>query len=708
MLFGAAFAALLLALIFLTRFFPAFRPYPVIALLVGGVFLLQIDMPKINQTRLTDVVRLTALPESEGGGRQVWVEKIVVDGKDRFLTSALTGEWIVLGNKYGWKQRSAPLLETRTVEVAVPRGRQRQIIWNTGPDHGQARVEIYGESATIDLRRAEGGGPLAFDLPASDSTRLKTRFMTAVVKAYLEMLLWIAAAFAIYKTCRRHQSRLENFVGRHWPVLLIGSIAAAQALFHLSLADLKSLGYDDLVQMDLSDPGRSFPEMLKYWSGRDVSSLTFTLISYAWIQIAPYGTAWVKLPSIIFTSLGTVICGLSGKKLMGNMGGVLCAIISASWWVGVTRTVYSFRCYGFLFLISAAIMYLLIIKYTNLAGQGRWWRLKYAIALILLLHTHTCGLVLLAGLGLVEALYAYGQKRGLDFVWPYVVSGFTYLLWLATYFHMIILNPRGGVEVIFIRPLVKYAPTGLTNDNILLALALLAGFAIVAGRGLLALRELKTMNGTALVGLMSAWVIIFFFACGYLYSMQLGATASIFIDRYFTPPKPFAILLVALALNELYIWLDQRRSGPSIAATTTIFILFIGLATIVPNWFAQYKDYSASIRYSQYDVAAGWIIRQADVDEDDVLVVNTALGNRGIFYYFTQGGRLSAVNLRHLVLLKPEDLKGINKIYMTFNHELRPPLNASAPNSNIILKNFRLEEEKKDISVAVYVRKENP
>ena len=80
-----------------------------------------------------------------------------------------------------------------------------------------------------------------------------------------------------------------------------------------------SMWLDDILQIGMV--GKEIPKenFLYNIINHDLQPPMAHIVTAIWTRIAPYGNFWMRLPSIIFVSLGSVICAKVVKEIEGSL-----------------------------------------------------------------------------------------------------------------------------------------------------------------------------------------------------------------------------------------------------------------------------------------------------------------------------------------------------------------------------------------------------
>ena len=218
----------------------------------------------------------------------------------------------------------------------------------------------------------------------------------------------------------------KDFIKKHGFHFGLIFICLAQFIFLISLAGIKSLWYDDIYQLFFSW-NRSLEEAFEMVLKVDLNPPLWPFVSFLWLKIAPYGTVWLKLPSIIFTVAAGYIFGLSLKEVFNKRVGLLGTLIFALSPYNALECAYTFRAYGLFLFASSLIIYAYIKKTKNPSVKNR---ILFGISVFILAFTHYFGALLCVFLGAFDLILAIKKKQKFHFFIEYAIVAILELAWL--------------------------------------------------------------------------------------------------------------------------------------------------------------------------------------------------------------------------------------------------------------------------------------
>jgi hypothetical protein len=399
-------------------------------------------------------------------------------------------------------------------------------------------------------------------------------------------------------------------------------VLAAIGLHLLTVADVAFLWSDELFSWWVAGQ-ESWPGLwAAMYRGSDGMFPAFYIFSWCWIQLFGHSDLILRLPSLLFTLLGALLCFALIRRLWSDAAAVASVGVMIVGNGLLLTQAAQFRGYGLLLGLTAFSLYLLVaLSPTTPRRRTLLW--ANAATQLLLCLTHPFGVLYSFALGTGRvAATALLEERRWDWglLWSYLPAGVGLLVWLPGMRAVAQLNaPRGFMAPITATELGGNlipqldAPWGWAG--------LFAGFVILIVAGALAREKplepepRRTDQGTAII--LAAAVL----GVGPLAWVFSQITEPLFLPRYFLPSAwAWAILGAA-------VWSHLARliaPGAQFAAV----VLVLGLSCFGPAslQFPQLSDRSsksppllARLRYERA-YAIGEVDRRYIVADMPVLV----------------------------------------------------------------------------------------
>ncbi|MCL1835344.1 MAG: glycosyltransferase family 39 protein [Oscillospiraceae bacterium] len=435
----------------------------------------------------------------------------------------------------------------------------------------------------------------------------------------------------------------------HPPILPVSTNAALLVIAIVSFvlmaafAGKGSLWWDDLWTITCVQKGRSFSEAFDIMlSDAHAVPPLFYIIAYFWMRVAPYGTAWLKLPSMVFAAAGVFVCGLNAKRLCGDRVAVFAAMFAGTSYFLITQGALTYRAYGLMFLLVNLLLWFYIRRGSDAGRERLFDILAYGLAMALLFYTHYYGLIVAAGFFLCD-LYLLIRKRirfrcGVS----YMLAGVLFSP-LLVYAAMRLME-RGGsfwpavptVAEIWVL-LVK-----LFGDSmLLLVLFFVMVIVLFFGKALPYFKEYFKDKERLMLSQFS-FVSLFVLVVVIIYSRFINPSGSIFVRRYFVSILPMVLIVAAAGLEfVMKVFLghfSQSRYQQAFFVILAALTISLGTATATSLYYAPYPH------GEPYEQAIEWIYGKEEAHGSGAALVTNAL-LEGIDYYITHDGARPGFNV---------------------------------------------------------------
>lgn len=456
----------------------------------------------------------------------------------------------------------------------------------------------------------------------------------------------------------------HDFLKRNRYYIIISGIAILHFIFILCFSNIKSLWYDDIYQIYFSWD-RTFADSMNIVSKVDLNPPLWAVLSFLWLKIAPFGTAWVKLPSMLLVSMSTVIVGAIGKDLYGKRVGVIASVLFSLSSLVTLECAYSFRPYGLYLFASVFIIWAYIKK---IKEQTRRSRIIFGLAVFILAFTHYFGALLCVFLAISDVVLWLNKKQKISFIIEYAIVASLEIFWLIPQ-----LTTIGSALSAFwpSRPTIlsyfkafKY----LLFDSILLTLiffALAVFFIITVFKKIKGRSTKELLRIDDYSRIIFLLIPVFFILLIFIYS-NIKPESSVWVDRYFFSLYPMLILFISSVSVEAYDKIKMRR----LKIISCITALSISLLVFVPM-YAGNVIRSVYTEYEPFEQVAEMIMEQPEIkDGQDVLVINTTNCGRGWNYYLSKNNtrNMSNVDTMDLVSFSSNTIIKFDVVYLYAVH----------------------------------------
>lgn len=494
------------------------------------------------------------------------------------------------------------------------------------------------------------------------------------------------AAQRLVRRCREWSSRLSPYFCLRLVVVLLA------LLIMWRFAGRRSLWYDDVATIHFVAGDVPLSTNIARTLGEArYNPPLFYVLAYFWLRIMPYGTAYLKLLSILFCCVGIWLCGTAAKQIAGGRAALIATIFAATSTYLIRYAAFTFRCFGLMFMLCA----LLIVSYhKRLTEQEKICHyISYGLIHALLLYTnYICGLIT-AVLGLYDLWLFARKKIKVHFLWSYIGAGLAFLpLILYVLTDMIESHANFWPGVPYFSTLRDTIFLVFSNHVFLLALFVFAAVLACAAalRGTDVRKEGALGMGPEVVAALVLW-FLFVIGFSFVFSRYLYPSSSIFVDRYFISVLAPAVIAAAAGMDRILDALseDRGKAASGILTCAGILICFIYLESSCISTVSA----NPGTTNEPYEQATNWICEQEDAYGDRCLVMMTSYQG-GLYYYATQGGRRPNLNFGSL---NKKNWKDYDVVYIA---QLHGEIFSGA--RSVLDAHYEEAERRNDIKVVKY------
>lgn len=395
-------------------------------------------------------------------------------------------------------------------------------------------------------------------------------------------------------------------------------------------SDVQSFWHDELYQLGLSGRGNTFGQMIdNYAQLWDYTPPFYAILMWVWIRLVPLSARWLLLPSEVFVTIGVFLIALSGEKIAGKKAGIIASILAGTSSTLILGAGHEFRAYSLLFLTSALLLYVFVLRYQE--GESGKKSVWYTLAMVLLAYTHYYGILIILAMFLAEVFCVQRKKSGIHVLATYVVGGLCFLPWgiLVLVSHQTSMTKfwtdRPNWRTIL--DVFQY----LTNQEPITYICFLG--IVVALLYYIVIRK-KNMSREQSIQNVCLWVIAFDMIIMFAYAFFINPKGGAFHERYFLGLIPYLILLLALFMKQIYEKLFMKVLPFGLFAA----IMFVYLSTT--NFYSMVEE--ANKRREPYEQSVETLKDKGDIKKDTTAIVITDCDfvMKGYQYFFKQGKKV--------------------------------------------------------------------
>lgn len=666
-----------------------------------GFYTVQILKPMYSYSV---AIELTGKQNLRSKGYDIGINAIQCNGRSLDLKSQkeIKGRWIYNGETLSWNNA-----KDRNIEILVPCFANTQITFQKNIWAGIVCVKTYNKQENLDLFSVTNTTYEYTIHPMPTAVVLKRLFQIGSI-LFIE-LVFSSCIFVFFfiiipkKLFYKDESKQQVFVSMLYflkkkPIFFIRIlITSFTFLIMLSFADDLSLWADDLATISFVAENVDFSilmERIMYECGANPP--LFYIFAYFWIRVAPYGTIFLKLPSIIFSCLGIWFCGVAAKRIQGERAAVIAVGFSAFSYFLVSYAALTFRCYGLLFMLCP----LMIMAYHKRLEQPEclYIHMVYGMINALLLYTNYICMLIVGIMGLFDFWLIIRKRMKLKCLLSYLFTGILFLpLLLYAISGMVGLHKVISWMQIPDFHSIEEALNLIFNNQWFLVLLFFVGMVTIVlitfSRNYANLLQRRIEDRTVTV-IMVIWPV-FVFSFMYIYSRYLNPDGSLFIYRYFISILAPAMIVAAIGLDWILVMLSEGYSK-RIANLLSIVSIF---GCLFSASFQQLRGLNImpGTVSQPYEQCIDWIYAHEVAHMDDTLVIITGYQG-GLYYYGTHGGQRPDLNYGEL---NDTNWKKYKTVFAV-------PMHGELANENIdILNTHFIEQERNDeFKVVVYEQKQ--
>lgn len=478
------------------------------------------------------------------------------------------------------------------------------------------------------------------------------------------------------------------------PAAVYGFLSAVALTIMVTFASHQSLWLDDLIQITISQHP-SLEEVFKDLVEMDNMPPLFALIAFAWLKVAPYGTAALKFPSELAVAIGIFISGFAGLRLRNARTGSIAAALAATSPFVLYHAGWSFRAYGFFFLFSSWALFAYIDRFQRVWESARQPWIATSAAFTLLAYTHYFGILMLLGFFLGDLVLLIRRRVTIRFFLPYLISLVLFAPWLLCVMIPGFLKRRvfwpktPDLQVVF-NTMVRFS-----HDHPTLAWMYLSIIVALFIHGVVLVMRRKFLLDKHLIYASLLLTGLSVISSAYIYSVFISPTTSIYVQRYFVGIVVVFYLLVAAGFDLFLSWALSPAVGQK-ASVAGAAIVALGAIVLGTHSYRLLYHRSNKPR-EKWEQTAEWLMAQPDIREKNVLVAVSTLQSSmvGFAYYLTKNGERPPVPLAKNLTAK--ELQGVDKVYYCRLHSKKI-------DTAYLRSTFTKEQHVRKLPVTIYTR----
>lgn len=631
----------------------------IILLLFNSIIVFKIyNITDINVKKEIITIKAMGKANTLAKGNEIWLRNILVNNKEYNISEPLKGRWCSINTDlkkiYGWRSYNVSENITDEIEIEIPAGKNRQIVFEKNIWRGLVEVRYNNKNYIVDCyENTEITNNFIF-LTIDDSS--KKILLYSRVHSFLGIFLLLSSLFLmtyvefmIIKQMENKDSKIYYFKIREELIVLI-------LLFIMFLTMYKtsdtSLWGDDLANIGMIYKKQSFLGAIKAnLLFLDVTPPLFNILAYVWIKIVPYGEKFIFLLSEIFVIVGIYILYKS-SKLVFNKRVSIFTIITATLSISLMiNGGHEFRAYGMVFMFSSTLLY--FYYYRMKENYSIKSIILFGMSMALLSYSHYHGLILCVGIFIYDIILNI-RLRKYKFIYSYFIALITYIPWIllmirnkfisVTSWTVYTSKPNFGdlMEVLYF----------LVSDSKALLFIFLCATIYIISNMFENICQNKA-SGSKLEFLL--FLILFTILLCYTLNV-VGILNRIFLKKFFIIVMPMVFTILGITISHMIEVLESKLLSRKIISYIVISIfIFISI-----NNYFYIKANPKFDPYPSKEIA-DYVRNQNDFDNENVVIMATdTYIKEGFEYLITENGKLG--EFTKII----ENLEQYDKIYIIY------------------------------------------
>jgi uncharacterized membrane protein len=417
----------------------------------------------------------------------------------------------------------------------------------------------------------------------------------------------------------------------------------------------------------------------------------FNSLLWFWYRIVPYGDKYLLLLPQIFVMLSILVVGIASRKLLGNKGGIVAAILIL---ININYILYGneLRTYSLTVFASAFMMWMYFCRLEIMGKENTRSIVMYGVSLAFLVHTHYCAVFICLWLFLCDIVLIIKNKIQRRTVFSYILASIIFMPWAIYYLK----NHTNTPYQLYIPSITdifnRFQYLNSNNQTITFICIAAMVFSVIV----FFYNNLRTSTRLQAMFISCATISGFIFI---MYSSSVLLTkylnkGNFWVERYFLAILPFIIFVISAFFVEV---IERIKVDRTIAMSVIIISI---LLFYLPQQYIQLKSFRGPTQWADWlESAANWLYEheQDSIYESDTGVYYTVYDSWRD-YSLEKLGRRKALNYVNI----NDKLTGVNKIYTVEEH-----VGLSDAQLSKLKEQFELIKDYKDIHVKVWQRIRN-
>ena len=428
----------------------------------------------------------------------------------------------------------------------------------------------------------------------------------------------------------------------HWFHIVCGILILIQVIFSLRFMGRQYFSLDEVSQIGFIAKKNSWGRIVDYYLTSEVTNLPlWPLLAALWYRVVPYGEGWMRLLTVILTTVFIILSVKLAKEYGGEKTGLIMAVLMCISSLVMHKCGLTFRVHAFWMCFTSLSLWRYVKRLKTMGEETVKDVVILGICMAGLAYSHYFGCLTIIYLFLMDMVLFIRKKiRGI-FILSYLIAGGSLLPWFIL---MMIKHTMNLSDFWPKTPTFESIPKALnyivSHDEIVFILLLLA--MIVSALLMLdsLLHEGKDFE-RRFIRFAFAFMPLLFIIADYIYSAHINPRSGIFVLRYFLSVLPAALLSVAVLAEDILDTISARFEVAEFLVYGTV-ILFMVTYIGCPNYYYDVKDEVTAPFDNTYGNVRDRVLPEILNDSTQtVIAINANRANADGFeeYYMEYGGK---------------------------------------------------------------------
>ena len=414
---------------------------------------------------------------------------------------------------------------------------------------------------------------------------------------------------------------------------------------------------DEVSQIGFIAKKNSWGSIINYYLTSEVTNLPlWPLLAALWYRAVPYGEGWMRLLTVILTTLSMIVLIKAAEECRDKKTGILMAALLCISSALMHLCSLTFRVHAFWMLFTGLVLYFYFRRLRSMGEESLRETLLLGLMMAGLAYSHYFGCLMIVYLFLTDLVLFLRKKiRGIFFL-SYLIGGGLLFPWfiLMMVKHTMVLNEFWPKTPTFasIPKALFYIVSHDEMVFIILLLAMIVSLLLFADHVLSGTGDFEKR----FLRLSFAFMPLVFITADYVYSAHINVSGGIFVYRYFLSVMPAALLSVALLMEDFIEAVSDKlsvRTFYSYGVTILFLLIYLGSG----NYYIDVKDEVSAPFDNTYGNVRDRIEEDGRLfDEKTMIAINANRANADGFeeYYLEYGGSGNDV---HVVSNEDSDIR---------------------------------------------------